>query len=339
MIDKKKLAAVKTIVTHKDCADGTASAILLHDALPEARVLFMQHNTPELAALKAEPGMLFCDFAPPRERAQEFVDAGTIVLDHHKTAKDVVAMFGKSAVFGDELDEPGVSGAVLAYRHVWRPLREQPREKPFGERDWNTETTMNAARFAELAGIRDTWQRDSPHWTEACEQAEMLRFFPWSEWAEFFGNRCIFVPMAGLLHERMRFGRLLVAKHAERVDRALASAYRFTTGKGTNVVAFQGLDLTSDAAEKLGDGPDLVVGFGFTVDHTGDRQTPRAIFSTRSHTAFDCAAFAKHFGGGGHTKAAGFSLLLLDPDTGSAAAWQPYVLLETLLGRWEDTRR
>jgi nanoRNase/pAp phosphatase (c-di-AMP/oligoRNAs hydrolase) len=34
--------------------------------------------------------------------------------------------------------------------------------------------------------------------------------------------------------------------------------------------------------------------------------------SLRSHAGFDCAAFAQRFGGGGHTRAAGFALALGD---------------------------
>ncbi|HZL96812.1 MAG TPA: hypothetical protein VFB99_24365 [Vicinamibacterales bacterium] len=58
------LRQVTRIVTHADCADGIASAMLLHDALPEATVEFVQYNTPEWRDLAATPGMLFCDMIP-----------------------------------------------------------------------------------------------------------------------------------------------------------------------------------------------------------------------------------------------------------------------------------
>ena len=108
------LKAVKTIVAHEKCPDGIAAALILKDVLPEARVIFCQYSTPEHETLAAEPGMLFADFSPPKARVQEFVDKGAVVLDHHKTAKDIVAAFGDNGVFGDEIAEPGVSGAVLA---------------------------------------------------------------------------------------------------------------------------------------------------------------------------------------------------------------------------------
>lgn len=87
--------------------------------------------------------MLFCDIAPPAERAHEFLPRVPVVLDHHKGAEHLVKTFTHH-VFADEKLEPGVSGAVLAYREVWKPL------KPLG--------FTTAADFARLAGVCDTWQ-------------------------------------------------------------------------------------------------------------------------------------------------------------------------------------
>lgn len=140
MLTIDQLKSVKTIITHDHCPDGTASAILLHDVLPDAEVKFVQYNTEAHRTLVPTPGMLICDFSPflPKkeveiegekkqvpdyEKVQPFVDAGVIVLDHHKGAKKLVEMFGANGVFADEETEPGVSGAVLAFRHVWLPLR------------------------------------------------------------------------------------------------------------------------------------------------------------------------------------------------------------------------
>ena len=79
-----KLMAVKTIICHGgNCPDGVASAILLHDVLPDAELKFVQYGTEEQKALRATSGMLFADFSPHAETFQKFVDAGAIVLDHH----------------------------------------------------------------------------------------------------------------------------------------------------------------------------------------------------------------------------------------------------------------
>lgn len=292
----ESLQSVKTIVCHANCPDGLASAMILHNVLPDAEIVFLQYNTPELSAFQATEGQLWCDFCPPADRYQEFVAAGAIVLDHHKSAKTTVEEFGENGVFADEKTEPGVSGALLAYRHVWIPLgRNKGRMRP-------TEYERIVEKLATLAGIRDTWQKQSPDWTKACAQAEALLFWPKEEWLE---------EDVWCWEERLKIGPTLIAKHADKVEKAIKGAYRFTSNGGKRVLMFQGVSTTSDAAEKLGDEVDLIVGFRYENDAEG----VKIVYSLRSHTGFDCSTFAKrHKGGGGHTGAAGFTVRLSPED-------------------------
>jgi hypothetical protein len=290
------LRQVRTIVTHDSCSDGLASALILKEALPDARVLFVQYGTPELRALPAEPGMLFCDMSPPADRVQEFVTAGAIVLDHHATARGVVEAFGERGVFGDEKAEPGVSGAVLAARaigldSVGRAVRE----------------------LATLAGIRDTWQNTHPRWDEARAQHEALMFWPRERWLS--------APPQDW-SRLLEIGPPLLERQAERVRRAIDKAWRAALGP-LRLVILDGVELTSDAAETIGPGADLVAGFGYRAEADPKAAAPSAppkltlVFSLRSHTDFDCAAFAKHEGGGGHTRAAGFGVPVAVFDDGT----------------------
>ncbi len=308
MIDIEKLKAVTTLVCHANCPDGLASAIILHQVLPNAKVVFVQYNTPELTALQAVPGMLFCDFAPPADRVEEFLNVGTIVLDHHKSAKGVVAAFGANGVFADEKDDPGVSGALLAFREVWMPI-DRAIDGSMG-----TFRSKRVEQLATLAGIRDTWQRKAPEWNAACAQAEALLFWPAQMWLD---------ARIQDWDDLIEIGPTLITRHADHVDRSIKEAYRFTLDSGMRVLMFQGTGTTSDAAEKLGDTVDLVVGFKYAYDNEG----LKIVFSTRSHTNFDCAKFAKkHPGGGGHTGAAGFAWRI--PVSPGAT---PYALFRNLL--------
>lgn len=292
-MDRAALAAVRTIVSHDECADGMASAILLHDALPAADVVFVEYGS-SAERLVATPGMLFCDFSPPAARVDEFVRAGAIVLDHHRTARDVVLRFGSSGAYGDEAEDPGVSGAVLAYRHVWFPLRGYAPERPFAE------------AFAAAAGARDTWQTASPAWHAGCVQHAALMAFSQTFWLQMPFSR-----LATSWADRFApLGEELVARQHERLVRALATAHRFTTPRGLRCVAVNGLSYASDAAEYLHDGVDAVIAFDL-VDQDGHLLLR---VSVRSHTSFDCAAFGQQFGGGGHTRAAGFAVTLRDSD-------------------------
>lgn len=290
MLDIDYLLRVRTLVTHEGCADGIASAIILHDALPSARIEFVQYNTAAHRDMRAEPGMLFCDMTPPAARVQEFVDAGAIVLDHHKGAREIVEAFGDRGVFSDESTEPGVSGATLAFREVWFHLC--PAERTGRDHDTLMRRTT-LMRLATLAGIRDTWQRDHPGWREACAQTAALRFW--------LPEMLIGVPI-DVLAARLEIGDALLQRDAERDERSIAEAYRFEVG-GLRVVAFDGTH-TSDIAERLSSEADLVLGWHYAMEDGRARMT----VSCRSRGAVSALALAKAHGGGGHERAVGFKM-------------------------------
>ena len=291
-ISLDKLPAVQTLVTHDSCGDGTGSALLIKDALPHVEVVFVQHGTDAFKTLQAKPGMLFCDIIPPADRADEFIAAGALVLDHHRTARSVVERFGENGIFADESKEPGVSGTMLAYQHVWKPLCEA--EATPWLRGW-------VEQFATLVGIRDTWQNRDPRWEAACEQNHLLFFMPNTEWLKM-----------GLRHVATEYehfewvGEVLARKQAKSVQKSINGGVYRSTKRGTKILIFNSKSNTSDAAEKLGREVDVIIGFGYEAEH-GEA---KLILSCRSHADFDCAAFSRSLGGGGHTKAAGASLPL-----------------------------
>jgi hypothetical protein len=322
MISTETLQAVTDIIVHDHCPDGMMSAIVLHDVLPNAIIHFMQYGEAH-ANLEPKPGMMFCDFSPHPERAHEFADVGTIVLDHHKTARAVVERHGSNGVFGDEVTEPGVCGATLAFREVWCRL------KPYD--DHSSDRVADASYLINLSGVRDTWQRKSVFWNEALLLAEVLRFLPADLWLNvkdpFHHGKWRW------WQERMDLGRILVSKHQTKVQAMVDASYAFTSGDGVRVRMFPGNSATtSDAAELLGSNTDLVVGFSYIGIEDG---LAKLLFSTRSHTDFDCAKFCTSMGGGGHTKAAGFRVVF-SPDVGSQ---DPYSVLRASLSGYESSNK
>lgn len=293
----EKLRGINHIVTHDHCADGILSAMVLHDVLPAAKITFCQYNTKEQEELEAKPGQLFCDFSPHKDRVKDFIDVGAIVLDHHAKQRAVIEAFGENGIFADEKAEPGVCGAVLAYRHVWAPLQDQFPRWLNGVQQSAVSVENIVKKMVTLAGIRDTWQKSDPRWVEACEQAEALRFWP----LEY-----LLCPPT-LWESKLEVGVPIFGKNLKYAEETAKTSYRFTTTKGTRVAIFQGLSVTSDAAEALdtlGEEIDLVVGFGYRMD---DGQI-QLVYSTRAHSEFDAGAFCVAHGGGGHTKAAGFTV-------------------------------
>ncbi len=101
----------------------------------------------------------------------------------------------------------------------------------------------------------------------------------------------------------MIVGRLILEKWERDVARVVKESYRFALN-GLNVACLEGVHYSSDAAESIGTDADVVIAFSYKTENN----ERKLIYSTRSKTNFNCADFAKRFGGGGHTKAAGFSL-------------------------------
>ena len=328
MLPIDKLRAVTHIVTHKNCPDGVASAMILKDVLPDAKLSFQQYDDPEHENHEPEPGVLFCDFSPHSSRVNGWVEAGAIVLDHHKSAEEVVAKFGELGRFADEKAEPGICGATLAFREVWYPLSSDDLVEPHGivtemgaDRRHDAKAAI-VAEFATLAGIRDTWQTKDPRWLEGCHQAEALAFWPHEE---------LLGLSVGGWAEKLVLGPTLFKKRLKRAQDAIDNGYRFVTPSGRKVIVFEGLRPTSDAANTLDDDPnpvDLVVGFGFVAFDNKIQM----IFSTRSHTDFDCQKFCKAHGGGGHLRAAGITIKDYNPLTNP----NPYAHIQTLLADWKE---
>lgn len=330
----EKLQALKHIVVHDKCPDGTVSAMILKWCLPDAKVEFIQYDTPEHEILEAKPGTIFADFSPwmpglpedptdedlrireeAKKKLQTHVEAGAIVLDHHKTQRDVVAEFGELGVFGDEKTEPGVCGAVLAFREIALQLKPKPFLVVHGPNDHKI-----IEKVATLAGIRDTWQTQDPRWREACEQATALDFWPDAELLKLD---------PGQWGEKLELGPMLFQRRLDWAKRCGDNSFRFTSEAGTKVAVFEGVKAASDVAEHLHTEVDLIIGFDIFMQ-AGE---PVMIFSTRSHTDFDCAAFCTAHKGGGHTRAAGFKHVLQPEDP------NPFYLARKVLEEYEARDR
>lgn len=289
---------VTHIVSHRNCPDGIASALICAAALPHAKVSFVMYGEEEyeLHALPKDfirdgdpygtsgEVQLWVDIVPPAKRAQAFAETERcIVLDHHKGAKDIVALFGERGRFADETVDIGISGALLAYEHVYgRSFRDNPP----GIRD-----------FARLTGIRDTWQTQSPDWDRACAQAEYLTLMGFDALA--CDPRSVWN-----YNERFTVGAALVRKTRDAARDMARSAYH------AGPFAFANTRYSSDFAEALRDMSDpsqVAVGFSYVGQPDG---TMQIVYSLRTigDGSFDVARLSKYAGGGGHTKAAGFSL-------------------------------
>ena len=320
MIPIDALRQVKTIVVHGNCPDGLASAIILDDVLPGREIIHATHNVTQL---EAKPNTLFCDFSPPRDRIEEFRAVDTIVLDHHIRAKDVVQSFALHA-FGDEVEHPGVSGAMLAFQEVWLPLWLS------GDQEAVAVGTrrIRVERCAKLAGIRDTWQQADPLWSEACAQAEALMFYPLSYWLDKdIPREALRYRNINAMSERMAIGAVSLERKLAGAKKTAEKAFYFQTKKRSTKVAIIPTMTVSDAADFVATDTQLIIGFGYTVE----QGQQKLLLSTRARNGFDCSEFCVFYGGGGHTGAAGCQIDL------PTRALNPYDMIQGMIERFETS--
>jgi len=285
------LQKVNHIICHARCPDGIASVLILADALPGANIIeLIQYNSDEHIALEAKKGMIFCDIVPHQDNVRPFVDAGAIVLDHHKGAEGIIKQFGDRGVYSDE---PCVSGAMLAYRKVWQVLQNcgSVKSREFWVKD-----------FAHLAGVRDTWQTQHRDWKKACQQAMALMFYPENYWLPLNSHKPFLAP------EETDVGKILYEKRMVDATRKAEELYLVADNMlNLNMGFFNDRDkLTSDVCEAVrasGNKNNLDFVCGFNVHTEPDKIY--FTYSLRSIESCNVMEIAKLLGGGGHEKAAG----------------------------------
>jgi hypothetical protein len=310
MIERAWLESVSTVYTHANCPDGIASALLLNDVLEGVPVVFLAHGTTAYEQLAPGPGMLFVDIIPPEHNVNAFVEAGAIVLDHHEKQREIVERFGERGVYSDE---PGVSGALLAFREVWSYCTTP-----------GSDAYERAKAFATLAGVRDTWQRQHADWRAACAQSEALRFYPWDTFARVDSP---FTYVGDIeLSRLLAIGPILLAKRAESVKQHVTEAYGSITPSGSHLMIVNTIE-TSDIAEAIGDDADLVIGFKY---RSSIEKGVTCTLSMRSHADYDVGAFAKSLKGGGHRAAAGATIPVHVDEV------NPYTMIEHLVACYEN---
>lgn len=285
----------KQLNFHSGCPDGIIARNILLKAL---------HNSADLDVVPRQAGTknsivhpaIFVDMSPAEDQFLEVLQNGGVIMDHHSTVKHLFDKYMEE--FPDQLmwgenDKAG-SGAWLAWLAVSGIAQER-----------NLPCTRQMQNAAHLASLGDTWQKDH-------KQFDLARAF--ANLVDLVGN-----DYNGL-YEELELAQLLWASKKKAFARSAEKAiWRDICGKR---VAFTNSLKTSDVAELLrGLGANIIVGYAELFDV--DRKQEWVGFSLRSDESFNCAAFAKLHGGGGHPPAAGFGQPLKDVHSasGSALEW------------------
>lgn len=295
MISVEKLRNVKEVYFHSNCPDGTAAAMICRAALgPDVEYYSIQYGTKFMEEIEPREGQLFVDITPPTSRWEEWKNFSPIVLDHHETAKHVTE--GLGGIYG--LNETH-SGAMLAYDYVLSIIETV-----------KTDELQKWKEFAELAMVRDTWKKDDVRWKDACAQAKALQFHGSKKLIDAAGSGDFpfgeFRALGLSLFEQAENKTKLVAK--------TAYLKSIQTEKGELKTAFFNCTegIISDVANLLlEEGSDIATGY-FHIFEGGSLKIQVSI---RTHGKVSASAIAKYYGGGGHERAAGFSLKLNEAPT------------------------
>lgn len=298
------------LITHGGCADGIMSAMFVSAVLPEIEIEWHQYNTEDHRNLAAEPGLLFCDFSPPRERVQEFINAGAVVLDHHKTARPLVEKFGPLGVFNIKR-----SGALLAYEYVLQGQLLARGHAPFegtGKSYLRFLAMLEEADgLAHLVSIRDTWQKGHAQWAQACAISKALKSLDAEELLARSRQQLV-TPQCWMTEQEHKLGKVLYdndvyrsqkrAEHCKRVEFPSTVQLPHRAKTWTLATFNDPSGMISDVADYTD--TDISAGFFYTME----RDIPVLVYSLRSRGEFDVGDFCKSQGGGGHAGSAGFKL-------------------------------
>jgi hypothetical protein len=293
-----KLKDVKQVYFHDSCPDGTTSAFIVASAfraLPNPEFIPIQHGTDLMEKLVPQEGQMFIDICPPKDRWEEWKQFNPIILDHHETTKHVV--LGLGGVYGENETH---SGAMLAFEEVFEPLWDSHMA------DRNEFETMRS--IATHAMIRDTWKKDHECWIEA--QSLMMAF-------QLHGSKKLIKEAREKLmtdhrfHDLMSIGRSLWEANDTKAKKLAKNAHHRTEvfiGMGDlKIASFNCTDpLISESANFLIEKSEIDVAIGYFYIFQDNKKC--AVVSIRTNSKVSASAIANANGGGGHPRAAGFSI-------------------------------
>lgn len=279
---------MKYVLFHDD-SDGFASAIAASktEQWCYATYIQVQYNQPfpEQVKVDADAEILIVDFSYSREILEDLHSKvkSLLVIDHHKTAQTALAGL-EYAVF--DLKE---AGATLTWKYFHG-------DKPIPD-------------LIKFVGDRDLWKFEYPesrwleHGIHATGSGKSLAF-----WDRLFADSNLFA-------ETLSNGKQIHQYITGVVD-AFVKAKKYSVrqfpelfklNNAPTVAVYNTASLISETAEAVYTAETAV---DFVMSYFILPDTGKVVFSLRAAQAktVDLGQLAKCFGGGGHPKAAGFSL-------------------------------
>lgn len=300
------------LVTHANCADGLASALLARAVNPQIEVVFVNYGDPSHMVLAPSPEILWVDMTPARGNLPESGELPGACIDHHKTQRETCERFQEHQ-YGEEA--PGVSGASLFLELL---LGTYP-----------ALLSSDLYWLVSITTIYDSWDRESPDWHDAVSLTRALLFWGWEE----LSSQGLPLP-----HQLLWLGERLQSQQEDQTLRNAQNTQYFPEfsvecygiSRTIPLAIFQGgSPAASSLSEYLATRGTAYLTVGFTcLFRNGE---PGYLLSLRSAPdpsgyQTDVSAIARRIpGGGGHPGAAGCWVLSLGRDPWSR-------ILEVLCG-------
>lgn len=267
-------SSIDLVLYHGNCSDGFGAAYSAWKLLGNrAEYIPCYHggDVPEVTGKK----VVMLDFTFDNATTKRMIEEADsfIVIDHHKSA--MVELHDINCTIFDM----NKSGAMMAWE-FFHPTKEAP-------------------KFIEYIQDRDLWTWELPYSKEFSAAFDMV---PWEfdAYEEF--------EDASVIDDAIKRGSYILAYSKTVVKKIVDKATRRVLcikDKEYDVSIVNSSHWMSEIGNSLSRECD--VAFIYYFDH----HTKLYRVSLRAfHEHIDCSEIAKHFGGGGHKKAAGFSLPL-----------------------------
>ena len=286
------------VIYHDNCMDGFAAAWAASKFLPKDSTIFAACNYGQSppAMISGMECIYIVDFSFPRETLVEMCRfaKNVVVLDHHKTAQEALSnWFDKPANLCIEFNMHN-SGARITWDY-------------FAARNHASHNGLYVPLLIDYVEDRDLWKFSLQHSKEINAYiANIPKSFP--NYEEM--NRCLGYKF----EECQRIGAHLLLQHQTICEQIANDAREITLhisekeGSVSCAKTYTGLasNCTGQFASEVGNLLAIRSGtFGATYCSSKDGAVK---WSLRSCEDYDVSNIAKHFGGGGHKNAAGFTL-------------------------------
>lgn len=264
------------ILYHKNCADGTASALATYQYFGDkAKYIPVQYQE-DPPLIEKGSTVYLVDFCYPQAILDELTDGReVIVLDHHKTAQNDLLGYGK---LSDMIFDMERSGAMITWQY-FHPDKPIP-------------------KLFYYIQDRDLWQWQYEYTKPISAYLKTVGYDDFREWIPFLDD--------SRFETILEKGNAIAQYQDKCVEGNLSGFYKGKLPDGTPMWMTNCSHLISETCNAfLQSQEDVEVCCCWFVIPRGD-----IVFSFRSKEGFDCSAIAKRLGGGGHPQSSGCKVKL-----------------------------